>query len=116
MTALEAMRSTVLLAEANRELLGTDSGRADLGNGSGEAAQCVGGGRPSGAFGNQARASRLTSVIDQMLAERSHRRFYEPLLGDLRRSQIVAQPCDRGTAPAILYGIRRAGVSGPTLQ
>jgi mannose-1-phosphate guanylyltransferase len=45
--------------------------------------------------------------------KRSHRRFYEPLLGDLPRSQIVAQPCDRGTAPAILSGIFRARSLAP---
>lgn len=48
-----------------------------------------------------------------IVVKQSHRRFYEPLLGDLRRSQIVAQPCDRGTAPAILYGILRAKSLGP---
>jgi mannose-1-phosphate guanylyltransferase len=48
-----------------------------------------------------------------IVVKQSHRRFYEPLLGDLPRSQIVAQPCDRGTAPAILYGILRAKRTGP---
>ena len=43
-----------------------------------------------------------------IVVKQSHRRFYEPLLGDLQRSQILSQPCDRGTAPAILYGILRA--------
>ena len=42
-----------------------------------------------------------------VVVKRSHRRFYEPLLGDLRRSQVVEQPCDRGTAAAILSGILR---------
>jgi mannose-1-phosphate guanylyltransferase len=48
-----------------------------------------------------------------IVVKQSHRRFYEPLLGDLRRSQIVVQPCDRGTAPAILYGLLRAKSLGP---
>jgi mannose-1-phosphate guanylyltransferase len=48
-----------------------------------------------------------------IVVKQSHRDFYEPLLGDLRRSQIVAQPCDRGTASAILYGLMRARSLGP---
>jgi mannose-1-phosphate guanylyltransferase len=55
------------------------------------------------------RVAQLVSVERSFLVvKQSHRRFYEPLLGDLQRSQIVAQPCDRGTAPAILSGIFRA--------
>ena len=48
-----------------------------------------------------------------IVVKQSHRHLYEPLLGDLRRSQIVAQPCDRGTAPAILYGLMCARSLGP---
>jgi len=48
-----------------------------------------------------------------IVLKKSHRRFYKPLLGDLHRSQIVEQPCDRGTAPAILSGILRAKRLGP---
>src|SRR6185312_12692594 len=48
-----------------------------------------------------------------IVVKRGHRRFYEPLLGDLQRSQIIAQPCDRGTAPAILCGILGAKRLGP---
>jgi mannose-1-phosphate guanylyltransferase len=43
-----------------------------------------------------------------IVVKQSHRHLYAPLLGDLPRSQIIAQPCDRGTAPAILYGLMRA--------
>lgn len=116
MTALEAMRSTVLLAEANRELRGPIQVVLTWAMVLEKQLNALEVGDRRALLGIKRAASRLTSVIDQMLAERSHRRFYEPLLGDLRRSQIVAQPCDRGTAPAILCGIRRAGVSGPTLQ
>jgi hypothetical protein len=48
-----------------------------------------------------------------IVVKQSHRDLYEPLVGDLPRSQIVAQPCDRGTAPAILYGLVRARSLGP---
>jgi len=56
--------------------------------------------------------SRVTQLIPVersfVVVKQSHRRFYEPLLGDLQRSQIIEQPCDRGTAPAILSGVLRA--------
>jgi len=42
-----------------------------------------------------------------VVVNRSHDEFYEPLLGDLARSQIVRQPSNRGTAAAILYGLER---------
>ena len=42
-----------------------------------------------------------------VVVNRSHDGFYEPLLGDLSRSQIVLQPSNRGTAAAILYGLER---------
>jgi mannose-1-phosphate guanylyltransferase len=48
-----------------------------------------------------------------IVVKQSHRHLYEPLLGDLRRSPIVAQPCDRGIAPAILYGLMCAKRLGP---
>jgi mannose-1-phosphate guanylyltransferase len=43
-----------------------------------------------------------------IVVKQSHRALYEPFVGDLPRSQIVAQSCDRGTAPAILCGLVRA--------
>ncbi len=42
-----------------------------------------------------------------IVVNRSHGKFYEPLLGELSRSQIVQQPSNRGTAAAILYGLER---------
>jgi mannose-1-phosphate guanylyltransferase len=37
----------------------------------------------------------------------SHARFYTPLLADVRSRQVVVQPENRGTAPAILYALLR---------
>jgi mannose-1-phosphate guanylyltransferase len=48
-----------------------------------------------------------------VVVKEKHRQFYEPLINDLPRSQIVVQPSDRGTAPAILYGMFRAKRLGP---
>lgn len=46
----------------------------------------------------------------------SHERFYKRLLSDLPPAQIIVQPENRGTAPAILYGLLRLaalGAAGP---
>ncbi len=48
-----------------------------------------------------------------VVVNRSHREFYEPLLHDLSRSQIVLQPSNRGTGPAILYGLERLARIAP---
>jgi len=40
-----------------------------------------------------------------VVVNRAHERFYTPLLADLRTSLVVAQPENRGTAPAILYAL-----------
>lgn len=40
-----------------------------------------------------------------IVVKQSHCGFYEPLVASLSYKQILAQPCDRGTAAAILYGI-----------
>jgi len=47
-------------------------------------------------------AERVIVVVNQ-----AHCHLYEPLLRYLGRRQIVVQPANRGTAPAILYGLRR---------
>jgi mannose-1-phosphate guanylyltransferase len=60
------------------------------------------------------RVAQLIAVERSFIVvKQSHRHLYAPLLGDLPRSQIIAQPCDRGTAPAILYGLMRARSLGP---
>jgi mannose-1-phosphate guanylyltransferase len=43
----------------------------------------------------------------------THARFYVPLLADVRSRQIVAQPGNRGTAPAILYALLRVAAVAP---
>ncbi len=40
-----------------------------------------------------------------VVVNRAHERFYTPLLADLRTRLLVAQPENRGTAPAILYAL-----------
>lgn len=45
----------------------------------------------------------LTSVV----VTRSHERFYAPILGRTPSPELVVQPQNRGTAPAILYSLLR---------
>jgi mannose-1-phosphate guanylyltransferase len=42
-----------------------------------------------------------------VVVNRAHRPSYQPLLTDLTTRQTVEQPSNRGTAPAMLYGLRR---------
>lgn len=42
-----------------------------------------------------------------MVVTKAHERFYRDLLGDPHGSQVVVQPCNRGTAPAIAYSLLR---------
>ncbi len=44
----------------------------------------------------------------------THERFYAPLLANLPPECVVVQPENRGTAPAILYGLLRLAATGPT--
>lgn len=44
---------------------------------------------------------------------RSHERFYAPLVADVPPRCVVVQPENRGTAPAILYGLLRISAVGP---
>ncbi len=46
--------------------------------------------------------SRIMTVLTA-----KHVRFYEPLLSGMSDEQVAVQPLDRGTAPAILYGLMR---------
>ena len=48
-----------------------------------------------------------------VVVTRSHERFYAPLLGDVPPRCAVVQPENRGTAPAILYGLLRICAVGP---
>jgi mannose-1-phosphate guanylyltransferase len=45
---------------------------------------------------------------------RAHEPFYDPLLGDATREQLVVQPRNAGTAPAILYSLLRLSKSAPS--
>lgn len=44
---------------------------------------------------------------------RSHERFYAAPLGDVEARQLVVQPANRGTAPAILYALLRVAAVAP---
>lgn len=44
---------------------------------------------------------------------RAHERYYGPLVAGRRASSLVVQPENRGTAPAILYGVMRIARSAP---
>ena len=45
---------------------------------------------------------------------RAHEPFYDPLLGGAAREQLVVQPRNAGTAPAILYSLLRLSKSSPS--
>jgi mannose-1-phosphate guanylyltransferase len=54
------------------------------------------------------RADRLVPGDRQaVVVTRSHARFYEPLVQDLAPGRLIAQPGNRGTAPAIAYSMLR---------
>ena len=54
------------------------------------------------------RANRLVRTDRQaVVVTRSHARFYEPLVRDLAPGRLIAQPGNRGTAPAIAYSMLR---------
>lgn len=44
---------------------------------------------------------------------RDHERFFSPLLADVSRHNLIVQPRNRGTAPAILYSILRVAELAP---
>jgi mannose-1-phosphate guanylyltransferase len=48
-----------------------------------------------------------------LVLTRAHESFYAPLLAKGPLGPVVVQPCGRGTAPAILYGLLRIAESGP---
>lgn len=45
---------------------------------------------------------------------RTHEPFYDPLLRDVPREQLVVQPRNAGTAPAILYSLLRLSKAAPS--
>jgi len=54
------------------------------------------------------RADRILFALN-----REHERFFAPLLTDVSAENMVVQPCNRGTAPAILYSLLRLAESAP---
>ena len=48
-----------------------------------------------------------------IVVTKRHECFYRPLLGDMRKSAVVVQPENRGTAPAVLYALLRIAKSAP---
>jgi len=44
---------------------------------------------------------------------RTHERFYAPLLAGTPRGNLIVQPANRGTAPAILYALTRVAAAAP---
>lgn len=51
---------------------------------------------------------RTLFVVNQL-----HRRYYAPILGDIDSANLVAQPRNAGTAPAILYSLLRIAAADP---
>src|SRR5262249_53925742 len=61
----------------------------------------------------QRRAACLISPARTIaIVVRYHERFYAPLLADIPAHRLVIQPDNRGTAPAILYGLLRLSAIG----
>ncbi|MGD0291891.1 MAG: sugar phosphate nucleotidyltransferase [Candidatus Binataceae bacterium] len=57
----------------------------------------------------------LSIADDNILAvvTRAHERYYGALLGQMRQRNLVIQPDNRGTAPAILYSLLRLSKLAP---
>jgi mannose-1-phosphate guanylyltransferase len=51
---------------------------------------------------------RTLYVVNQI-----HQPYYTPILGQHREENLVVQPCNRGTAPAILYSLLRIAARDP---
>ena len=62
------------------------------------------------------RRARLLAAPERILTvvTRPHERFYLPALADADSRTIVAQPANRGTAPAILYALLRLAEVAPS--
>jgi mannose-1-phosphate guanylyltransferase len=66
-------------------------------------------------LGQTRRRARLMVAPERLLTVvmRHHERFYAPTLADAPPRSIVAQPNNRGTAPAVLYALMRLGSVAP---
>jgi mannose-1-phosphate guanylyltransferase len=58
-------------------------------------------------------ALELASERTLFVLNRSHEAYYIPILGDRRSNNLVVQPSNRGTAPAILYSLFRIAMTDP---
>ncbi len=59
------------------------------------------------------RARLAISTDDTMLVvSRKHEQFYAPLVNDVPARNLVVQPSNRGTAPALLYALLRIAADG----
>jgi mannose-1-phosphate guanylyltransferase len=45
-----------------------------------------------------------------------HRQYYQPLLFGVARERVIAQPFNRGTAPAIIYSLMRVAAMDPQIS
>src|SRR5437773_8324455 len=61
------------------------------------------------------RRARLLITPERLLTvvTRHHERFYLPALADAPPRSIIAQPENRGTAPAVLYAVSRLATMAP---
>ncbi len=66
-------------------------------------------------LGQTRRRARLLIAPERLLTvvARHHERFYVPALAGEAARSIVAQPENRGTAPAVLYALARLGTVAP---
>lgn len=55
----------------------------------------------------------IHSDLISFALNQEHERFFTPILGDISARNMVVQPSNRGTAPAILYSLLRLAESGP---
>lgn len=58
-------------------------------------------------------ARSVSSERIWFVLNKEHERFFSPLFAGVSRQNLVVQPCNRGTAPAILYSLLRVAESSP---
>ena len=62
----------------------------------------------------QSRAAlELARTRTLYVVNRAHASYYTPILADEAADNLVVQPCNRGTAPAILYSLLRIAARDP---
>jgi mannose-1-phosphate guanylyltransferase len=58
-------------------------------------------------------ALELAKARTLYVVNRTHENYYAPILADEAAENLIAQPCNRGTAPAILYSLLRIAARDP---